>query len=344
MTTDKKLLAAVAVLALLGGAVYLQNKKQDEDARAHSVQGAAEALPKVQLTEEQVKTVDRVELDQPAEGDGGAPRHVALVKKGEEAWDLEEPVKAKGNASNVKSLLDNLKRLEINEEISPNKDEWGKFKVTDKDALHAVFKKGNEVLLDLYLGENGSRGQMTRVAGRDPVYALKGYSSFLYARDIASWRDKKIFEFEEKDAEKVTIQNENGEFVFTKSGEDWKGTFAEPKKKAKDIPDFDKTKVEGMVRAYKALNAADFGDDKKPGDVGLAEPKATVTIELKGGTGKHVVTVGDTAEGSNRWAMRNGSDQIFSVSSWTSDWATGNLDKFQKTEPKKPEEAHDDEG
>jgi hypothetical protein len=337
MDTDKKLYVAVAVLAVMGGAVYMQNKKQSAEAEAHSVEAVAETLPKIKLTEDQVKTIDRVELTKPSETDGGAPTAVVLVKKGDEAWDLAEPRKAKGNASNVKSLLDNLTRLDVSEEISPNKDDWGKFDLTDDKALHAVFKKGEEVLLDLYFGENGSRGQMTRVAGKDGVYAVKGYSGFLYNRDASGWRDKKIFEFDEKAAVKITIDNENGEFVFDKDGEAWKGTFAEPKKKPKEIEEYDKAKVESLVRAYKSLNAADFGDDKKPADVGLDEPTATITIELKGGSGKHVLTVGDNSEGSNRWVMKNGSDQIFSVSSWTADWATANVEKFQKSdEPAKP--------
>jgi hypothetical protein len=339
MTTDKKLYAAVAVLAVLGGAVYLQGKKSAEDARIHSVEGAADALPKVQLTDEQVKTIDRVELLKPgAGGDAGAagPTRIVLVKTGEETWDVAEPVKAKANASNVTSLLDNLKRLEVKEEITPSKDAWGKFDLEDSKALHAVFKKGEEVLLDLRVGQSGSRGQMVRVGDRESVYALKGYSSFLYSRDVAGWRDKKILDFDSKEVEKLTIANANGEFVFTKAGDAWTGKHAAPKGPLKDIEKFDKAKVESLLSAYKALNAADFGDGKSPAEVGLEEPSATVTIDLKGGTGKHVLKVGELAEGSNRWAMRNGSDQIWSVSSWSADWATAAVEKFQESDEPAP--------
>jgi hypothetical protein len=69
--------------------------------------------------------------------------------------------------------------------------------------------------------------------------------------------------------------------------------------------------------------------------VGLTSPEATVTIELKGGTGVHVLKVGKVAEGTNRWASTNGSDQIYSISSWSSDWATADAKKFQATETAK---------
>lgn len=329
MTTDKKLYIALAVLAVLGGAVFMQNKKKAADAQAHSLEGAAESLPKIALTEEQTKTIDKIEIQAPAKGDGGAATQVQLIKKGEEDWDVAEPVKAKANASNVKSLIENLTRLEIKEQIDSTNGSYDKFDLSDDKALHAVFFKGDEKVADLYFGENGSRGQMTRIAGKDGVYAVKGYSSYLYGRDVAGWRDKTIFKFEDKDAVKVTIQNENGEFVFEKNGEDWTAKHA---KKAGQpgtaLKDFDKGKLESLLRAYKSLNASEFGDGKKPSDVGLEEPIATVTIELKGGSGRHVLSVGDTAEGSNRWVMKNGSDQIFSISSWGADWATANVDKF----------------
>jgi hypothetical protein len=228
-----------------------------------------------------------------------------------------------------------LKRLEVSEEIAPNKEAHAKYDLTDDKALHAVFYKGAQKALDLYFGENGSRGQMTRVAGKDNVYAIKGYSSFLYNRDAKGWRDKTIFKFEEKDVIKVSVENENGTFTFDKKGEEWTANHAKKKGPAKALDKFDKTKLESLIRAYKTLAASDFGDGKSLADVGLDAPAATVTLEMKEGSGRHVLTVGKTAEGSNRWAKKNGSDQIFSISSWSADWATGNAEKFQKGDDKK---------
>jgi len=338
MPTDKKLTIAIVILVLLGGAVFLQNKKQNADVAAHSLEGAAAALPKITISDDDIKKIDKVELTRPQEKDSGAGESITLVKKGEEDWDEEKPVKSKGNASNVKSMLDALKRLEVKELIDSSKDSYAKYKVTDEKALHAVFYKGKDVALDAYFGEDGSRGQMTRIAGRDGVFAVKGYSSYLFNRDAKSWRDKTIFKFEEKDIVKVSLQNENGTFTFDKAGEDWKAKFAKGKSTdGKDIDKFDKSKLESLVRAYKALSAADFGDGKKPEETGLAEPKATLTFETAGGAAKYITYFGGTAEGSNRWMKKNGSDEIWSISSWAGDWATAGEDKFQKTEEKKPD-------
>jgi hypothetical protein len=342
MPTDKKLIVAIVVLIGLGGVLVMQRQSQNADTAAHSLEGVAAALPKITITDDDIKKIDKVELTRPAEHDAGAPEHIVLVKKGDEDWDLAEPKQAKANASNVKSMIDDLKRLEVTELIDASKDSYAKYKVSDDKALHSVFYKGKDVALDAFFGEDGSRGQMTRLAGKDGVFAVKGYSSYLFNKDAKSWRDKTILKFEEKDVTKVALDNENGSFTFEKSGDDWKAKHAKPKGTASDLEKFDKSKLESLVRAYKALSAADFGDDKTPADTGLAEPKATLTFDAKDGS-KYTILGGTTAEGSNRWVKKQGVEEIFSISSWAGDWLVAGVEKFQKDEPKKDDDKKKDD-
>jgi hypothetical protein len=215
--------------------------------------------------------------------------------------------------------------------IDSGKGSYDKFKLSDTQGLHALFKKGDKVVLDARFGENGGRGQMTRVAGKDGVYAVKGYSSYLYERDLKGWRDTTIFKFEDSDATNVTIDNEHGKFEFVKDGDKWKGKF-----KGKDIERYDDTKVGDLLRAYKSLNADGFADKSKtPADLGLEKPSATLVITLKDGA-KREVKVGSTAEGTSRWVQASGLPEIVSISSWAAEWATAEPKKFQK-----PEEAKD---
>src|SRR5215471_9646572 len=232
MPTDKKLIFAIIVLVGLGGAVALQRKNQSADAAAHSVEGAASSLPKLKITEDDTKKVDKVEITRGGGDDDKdkSPREtIVMVKKGDEDWALDKPVAAKASASTIKTMVDDLKRLEVKELIDSSKDSYAKYKVGDDKALHAVFYKGKDVLLDAYFGEDGSRGQMTRLAGKDCVYAVKGYSSYTFNKDAKSWRDKTILKFEENDVVKVTLANENGTFTFDKAGDDWKPKFGKGK-------------------------------------------------------------------------------------------------------------------
>ncbi len=329
MDQQKKLYVGGAVLALLVGLFVLQKKSEHDEAHSHSLAGQAASLPKLDLTEEKVKTIDRIVLTKPSEGDGGAPTEIELEKTGDEAWSLKRPLVAKANASNVKSMLDNLSKLSLSEAVASGTDEYSRWGVSDDKGLHVTFFKGADSVFDVYFGENGSRGQMVRLAKQDGVFAVKGFSKWLYERDVSGWRDKTMFKFEDKDAVKVTVENSNGVFTFEKAGESWTGKHGAKASSQKPIDKFQASKVDDLLRAYKSLNAMDFGDDKKPADVGLATPQATVTVELRGGTGLHVLKLGSVAEGSNRWAMTNGSDQIYTISSWSAEWATANVSKFQ---------------
>jgi Domain of unknown function (DUF4340) len=335
MDQQKKLYVAIGILVLLGGLLFFQQQGQRKEAAQHSLEGQSAKLPKIELSEEITKTIDRVVIHKPAGKEGGQAEDIELVKTGDDAWSLDKPTKAKANASNVKSLLENLPKLSLSEAISENKDEYDRWGVSDEKALHASFFKGQDSVFDVYFGENGSRGQMTRLAKQDGVYAVKGFSKWLYERDAKGWRDKSMLKFDDKEVVKVEVQNPNGVFVFDKAGEGWTGKHGKLAAQAKSLDKFQSSKVDDLLRAYKALSAIDFGDGKQPAECGLTPPEATVTIELKGGTGVHVLKVGKVSEGTNRWAITNGSDQIYSISSWSSDWATADTKKFQTAETAK---------
>ncbi len=335
-TTDTKLYAAIGILAVLGGALYLSNKKEKEEAQAYSLSGRSSELPKIEISDEEIGKITKIALRKPAK-DGAAAVDVTLVKKGEE-WRLEQPADALANQANVKSLLDNLKSLKVSETIDSGKASYEKYKVSDELAVHAVFSKEGGVVLDAYFGENGGRGQMTRIAGKDGVYAVKGYSDYLYARDVKGWRDLTLFKFEEGDVTAVDVQNEHGSFNFAKDGETWTAKHKAPKGEKKTLDKFDSAKVLDMVRAYRMLNADNFAEKgKTEADLGLATPVASATFTLKDG-GKREIKLGSTAEGSSRWVTVSGKPEIFSISSWAADWGTADQKKFQKEE-KKPGDA-----
>ena len=338
MTSDTKLYLAVGALVVLGGAYYLQTQKRAEDAAEHSYEAKAADLPEIKVSDDDIKKIDKVVIETPAEEAGDdkekkeAQKHV-LVKAGEE-WKLEEPVKALANEANVESLLKNLKSLKVKELITKDPKEFDKYELTDKQAVHAVFYKGKDPAYEFWFGERGGIGQMARIKGKEGGYALDGYSNYLYTRDTKGWRDLTIFKFDEKKVKTVDLVNENGVFAFVKEGDSWKGKYQKSKMAPPAaIKDFDPKKVDDLLRAYKALNANEFGDGKQPSDVGLAEPLGKLMITLEDGA-KRELLVGSNAEGTSRWVKKPDSEQIFSISSWAGDWATAELSKFQKKDDK----------
>ncbi|MEN9581510.1 MAG: hypothetical protein RJA70_4519 [Pseudomonadota bacterium] len=349
MDSSKKLYVALAVLVALGGGVYLQQQDKKSEAAGHSLSAQRADLPKLKIDTEQGKAIDSIALARPAEEAKAGPdgqnteakeaqkvvikRTTAGETPDKDVWELAEPTKYAANASNVKSLLESLGKLEVQEQISAGTDAYAKWGVDESKGLHAVFKKGAETVVEMYFGQSGSRGQMARIVGHDGVYVVKGFQKYLYDRDTSAWRDKSVFKFEENDAVLVSIKNETGAFEFKRQETSWTGTL-----NGKAIDAFKPSKVDDLLRAYKTLNASEFGDNKALTDVGLGTPKAALTIEFKGGANKLELLVGDTAEGSSRWVKANNNDTLFTISSWSADWATADAGKFAE----KPKDEADD--
>jgi len=357
MSTDKKLYVAVGVLAVLGGALYLQQNNAKEERASYTLEGKTAQLPDIGATDEKVNSINRVVIQTPP-GDAGAGEEVELKKDGAE-WKLVKPVAAKANQPNVTSLIGGLKTIKMMERIDPSTKNYEQFELTDGKALHATFFASDKTVFDLYFGQDGSRGQMTRIAGKDGVYAAKGYSSYLFNRDAKGWRDLGLLKFEEDEVKRIDVTNENGSFTFERKiekKEAEKGatggapstpeevkTWAAKFKKAKspvglDIQKFEASKVDDLVRAYKSLTATDFARGKNPADLGLNEPKATIVFALKDGAQK-IVKLGGTSEGSSRWAQVGDNTEIFSISSWAGDWGMAAEEKFKKADPAKPGDA-----
>jgi hypothetical protein len=361
LDTEKKLYISFGVLVVLGGALYLQQKSVKQEAASYTLEKQSEDMPKIAATDESLKKIDKVVITQPPDSTktGAAAKggEITLKKTGEE-WKLAAPIEAETNQANVKSLLDNIKSISVTERIDPSKTAYDKYKLSDAKAVHAVFYEGAKTAYDLYFGENGSRGQMTRFAGKDGVYAVKGYSSYLFTRDVKGWRDMTLMKLEEDKVARVDIENENGSFTFERAAKDakkdakdapkdakkdeakWKAKFKKAKGTAEAIKKFDPAKVDDLIRAYKALNATDFTRDKSAADTGLDKPAATLTFTLSDG-GKRQLKLGKTSEGSSRWVQTSESSETWSISSWAADWATAKVEKFQKGDDKdKPADPH----
>ncbi|HSN96819.1 MAG TPA: DUF4340 domain-containing protein [Candidatus Nanopelagicales bacterium] len=336
MKTEHRIYIALAILALLGLGLFFSQKKQKDEVAQHSVSAATADLPKIGVPKDDIEKVTKLEIKNADKSD------VILEKKGD-TWEVVKPVSAKANAANVRSLLDNLKELKLKETIDRGAGTYEQYELTDPKAVHVVAWKGGEKAMDLYFGKSGSRGQMVRVAGQDGVFVAGGYSSYLYTREAKNWRETSIIKFEDANAIQVEIENKNGKFSFSKNEDKWSGTFAPRDKKGKlEKPlkkweKFEEAKVKDMLRAFKNLNAEDFGDEKS--DAGLddaVENGGVVRVVLKDGAGDYTFKVGKTAKGSSRYAVKEGGDgTLYVLSSWSADWAVAEPKKFEKSDEKK---------
>ena len=301
MKTEQKIYAALAVLALGAGGLYWTSQSKKEQVAKHSVTAASADLPSVSVPKDDEDKITKIELSTVDKDDKTKKTKVVLEKKGED-WDVTAPLQAKGSSANVKSLLDNLKDLKVKEIIDHTTGSYDQYELSDDKAVHVVAYKGADKAVDLYFGKSGSRGQMMRVGGKDGVFIADKYSSYLYTRDLKGWRDGTILKFEDANAIQVDVTNKNGQFSFSKNGEKWSGTITKRDKDGK----LDKPEENGGV----------------------------IHIKLKDNAGDLTVKVGKVSKGTSHWAMKDGSDILYAVSSWASDWATAEPTKFEKDDKK----------
>jgi Domain of unknown function (DUF4340) len=328
MSREKLIIVGVVVLGVLGGLVYKQSKNDDSlgqpqaSATVFPTISAADDVDKISVTngdKAEIVLEKRPDPKGTAAPDGGAPA----------SWVVTKPLAADANQQAVSDLVANLKDLKVESSVNLKlDDEVRKDKLLDDaHALHLVAWKGADKKIDEKFGKSGPLGQLVIVGDKpDAVWAAKGYSSYLYAKDLKDFRKKDIFHFDDANVTGVNITNSHGALAFTKgdgSGK-WTGTAA-----GKAIPRFDEEKVKDMLRALKSLNAEDFGDGKSLADTGLDRPEATLTVHLKDDASTPELRVGNVATGSNRWAKRGDSDMIYTITTFASDWATSDAAKFQ---------------
>ncbi len=354
MKLEHKIYASLGILAALAGGLYLTIQDKKKVDAAHSVSAPAD-MPTISVPKDDADKITKIEVTSPDKDDKTKKVKVTLEKKGED-WDVTSPVQAKANASNVKSLIDNLKDLKAKEIIDHTGGSYEQYELTDDKAVHLVAYKGAEKAADLYFGKSGSRGQMARIGDKPGVYIAGGYSSYLYTREVKNWREMSILKFEDANAIQVEVTNKNGYFSFSKNGDKWSGAVTKRDKDGKLQKDpekewkkFDEAKVKDLLRAYKSLNAEDFGEAKDMAASGVdnaEENGGVVHIKLKDNAGDLVIKVGKVQKGTSRWAVKAGGDTLYALSSWSADWATGDSSKFEKSDDKKGDKKgakHDEE-
>lgn len=341
MKTEYRIYAAVAVAAILGGAFYMTQKEETIEKESRSTSASKQDLPTVGLAKDELEKITKVEITNADKG------KVVLEKKGE-TWELVEPIQAKANQGDVKSLLDGFEDLKVTEAIDRGTAQYDAYELGDKKAVHVVAHTGGEKKLDLWFGKSGSRGQMMRVEGKDGVYAATGYQSWLFTKEAKNWRDKSLLKFEDKEASKVVVENKHGRYTFEKKGDAWTGQHEPRSKKgelaeAKKWEKFEPKKVDDLLRAYKSLNAVDFA--AKDEETGVADPlKDGGTISITAGGATHTLKLGKTQKGSNRFAVKEGGDgTVVVVSSWAADWAIAEPTKFEKKDDKKDKDKKGEE-
>jgi hypothetical protein len=149
---------------------------------------------------------------------------VRLVREGD-AWQLVEPVKARGSRPAVDELLANVLTARIDREIDPNPKSPGDFGL-DKPAADVTLTLNDGKTLGLQLGAKNPTGVWVyaRERGKPAVFVL-GESVLRDAtRPVADFRDRTILAFDAKDVSGFEIVLPEGTIAVEGAPREWRIT------------------------------------------------------------------------------------------------------------------------
>jgi hypothetical protein len=205
--------------------------------------------------------------------------------KSNSGWVLKSNKKEfEADPGMVNEILRTLKDMRASRIAATDKSKWRNFEVTDSSATRVTVKKGGKTVSTLYIGKfsyqmpkntnpysyYGQQAKIStyvRIGSKDNVYAVEGFLTMLFNRNINDYRNKVIIR-----------SNRN----------DWKSlTFSYPADSSfKMIKDKDKWTIDGNIidsaiadeylSSITWFSSEDFVDDLKPLS---SEPVLTLKIE-----------------------------------------------------------------
>ncbi|MFC2086231.1 DUF4340 domain-containing protein [Bacteroidota bacterium] len=188
-----------------------------------------------------------------------------IVKNGETSYNADETM--------VENMMNDLLKLIPKRVAATTKEKWSDFEVTDSLATRVIFKDGNKTLADIFIGkfsyqqpknqyqQQGTMTSYVRLADEKIVYAVDGFLSMTYNRDINSFRNKYIIKAKKTDLNKITFNYPDSSYTMLKENNKWmiNGLLA------------DSTSVDKYLSSIATTSNQDFVDNVEIGTLGPAQ-------------------------------------------------------------------------
>lgn len=240
------------------------------------------------------------------------------IKREGDKYKITAPGAFVADENVAKGAFEVLEKLEFGNIVTDQKAKHAEFEVDDK-GLKVVAKKGDQkgeqVLAELLVGKSVGGNTLVRVPGKDDVWQALGSFKYNFDRDTAGWRDKTITKFNQADAEKIELTTRDAGHAVLKKGAGDQWSVAESTVK---IDKLDGSVPTGIVSLLTSWITNEFVEDPKPEVTGLAKPRNTITVTLKGG--KTVTALVGNKKGADDYYVKTAdSPQVYLVKRYNVD-------------------------
>ncbi|MBD3184056.1 DUF4340 domain-containing protein [Candidatus Poribacteria bacterium] len=244
-------------------------------------------------------------------------KEVKLNKEGD-TWIVATADNYAADAKAVSDMLAKVKELEISLVASKSADKHAQFEVDEENGTQIkLFGPEDKLLAHLFVGKMGSDFMSTyvRKANQDRVLLVDGYLKSSFDKGTRGWRNRTIFDFDESQAQRLTLVPEDKDEIAIEAQEDGSWQILKP-----EVAPGNKEEIDRIVRDIAKLSADDFPKkeeetEETPIDLlekyNLNPPKSKIMVDLKDGTAR-VLLIGDESNAKN-YVKREEKDTVFMV-------------------------------
>jgi len=279
------LLVAVAVLALLGGAVWWSNKKQASKSTTDTSIKIL-TVPDDQFQEIHIKKA-------------GADAEDLVRQDGK--WQLTQPKPLPADADAAGSLISTLSNVTADSVIEPNASDLKSYGLADP-AIDVQIKRKDGKTAELLIGDDTPTGSgaYAKVAGDPRVVTIGSFVKSSVDKSPNDLRDKRLLRFESDKLTRVELQAKGQTLEFGKSGQnEWQ--IVKPRPLRADSSNvsslIDKLRDAKMDLTATGDPAKEFAAATKVGTATVTDAAGTQTIEVRKDKDKNVYAKSTTVEG-----------------------------------------------
>jgi hypothetical protein len=308
------LLAAVIVLAALGGALYWSNRKQKAEAAKPSADTTTKILS---IPEDQIKQVTLKKT-------GAETTVLALGADGK--WQLAEPKPQRADQDTAKSLAGALSALNADKVVEDKAADLSAYGLNAPTLDVTVLKKDGKSL-DLLVGDDTPTGGGTyaKLAGDPHVYTIASYVKTSIEKTPNDLRDKRLLTFDQDKLTRVDLQPAKGETIeFGKNNQnDWQILKPKPLRA-------DGSQVEELIRKLKdaKMDAAISDEDAKKAAAAYAAGTPVAVASVTDSSGAETLDIRKDKD-KNYYAKSSAVDGIYKVTADLGDGLDKKVDDFR---------------
>lgn len=258
-----------------------------------------------------------------------------ILEKVDGEWVLPEADNYPVLSERVTSLLEKIAGLTTGRLVTQTEASHRRLQVASDEYQRRVdLELANGTRHTLYLGSSPRFGVThVRVAGQNETYLSDEIAAMDAGATASAWIDTAYVNVPQEEVVSVTLENEQGTFVFTRDEE---GNWTLAGLEAEEA--LDQAAVSALVRqATRVTMVTPLGTEEAP-EYGLDDPQAVVTIETTGGAVD--LTVGGSGDEENTYVVHSSGADYYVLASET---AVGSLvgsareDFLTETPPPAPE-------